>query len=211
VSTHREKFEALRREEIDRHETAMSALDTLISLIDDSTGMIPPKVVELIAMNLDDAPVITAPMPPGTIAQHLTLEHAIYELMESQQESYFTAESSWGARQIFYMLESRGYPFTQSTDAGINAVSTVLIRMMDKGILERTAKGTGRSPSLYRWIRAENRPPDTAKNYVASWKSLPTSTHALVDLADRELRGHSFSLYDVTEGAAKFAAQKRKE
>lgn len=205
--THREKLDALKAEEVARHKTAMSGFNALLSLVDEPTGMIPEQIIKLVVGELGGQP----PAPPQTpqylieppLFASLSVEDAIYRIMEEGQDTYFLADKAWNTRQIYYMLESRGYPFPQGQEAGVNTVSTTLIRMTDKGILERTAKGSGRSPSMYRWIRPEKRDISTRKNSGA-WDARIGITNAVVDPANVGVfGGFSMDWYDATRNGIK--------
>lgn len=209
------------------HESNMAAINQLILLTDLDTGMFPAVFLDLMRKELAPESATKAhtdlrPLVPQN------LEEAIYGLMETGQDTYFTADKSWSARQIYIMLESRNYPFPQDLDAAINSVSTVLIRMMDKGILERTIKGSGRSPSLYRWIRAEDRPANTVRSYprLVALAELGKDSKGLYgSFTDpSSVRGFGFNLPDAIKGGtlgtfigpepsafALFAEQQQKE
>ena len=190
----------------------MKTFEALLGLIDESTGMIPEKTMDLVVARLSDKPAtqpspVAQPVPLPRRADldltSLSLEDAIYRLMEDAQDTYFTPDRAWSARRIYHMLESRGYPFPQGIDAAINAVSTALIRMTEKEVLVRRVKGSGRNPSLYTWVRAEYRPVTTIRSYSGEFKL----SDVVVDPANvGGFGGFSTDLYDATRNGIKGGA-----
>ncbi len=141
----REKLQLMIEGKEKRHQEEIKSLKALFALMDPTTGEISSAVIHAIQV---------VQLPPAhpprrqVRSRPKTLEDAIAFVLKMNHLKHEDITS----RYMFETVEGLRYPFDTDAKAAVNTVSTAILKLMDKGLLERTLQGKGREPSRYRWM-----------------------------------------------------------